>query len=152
MKKMMAAILMVVVIGGCGAPVKAADVTTTTVKLSWTATGDDSLTGRATSYDLRYSTAPITAANFSAATRFAATPLPAVSGARDSVVVTGLNPTTTYYFALKIADEVPNWSGLSNVATATTLAPPDTIPPAAIRDLKIGALFAKVVPLPVLRL
>jgi len=35
-------------------------------------------------------------------------------------VVTGLVSNTTYYFVMKAADEVPNWSGFSNVAMAYT--------------------------------
>ena len=36
------------------------------------------------------------------------------------MVVTGLTEYTTYHFALKTADEVPNWSELSNVGSAKT--------------------------------
>jgi len=109
-------------------------VTHNTVTLAWTAVGDDSLTGRASQYDVRYNTAPITAANFLSAARWTAVMLPSPSGARDSVVVTGLQPSTPYWFALKVADEVPNWSGMSNVVNVTTLAPPDTTRPACPCD------------------
>jgi hypothetical protein len=34
-----------------------------------------------------------------------------------------LLPGTTYYFALKTADEVPNWSDLSDCVSATTPVP-----------------------------
>lgn len=105
------------------------------VTLRWTATGDDSLTGQATEYDLRFSTAPITAANFLAASRWLTMPAPSTSGARDSVTVTGLSPETTYYFALRVADEVPNWSLVSNVVSRLTAAAPDTMPPARVTDL-----------------
>ena len=90
------------------------------------------MTGTAAQYDLRYSTASITAANFASATRWTGTPTPTAPGTRQTANVTGLLPNTTYYFALKTADEVPNWSGLSNVISRTTLAAPDTIRPAAI--------------------
>jgi chitodextrinase len=112
-----------------------AQVTATTVRLTWTAAGDDSLTGLASSYDLRYSTGAITTANFAAATRWLAIPALAAPGTVQSATVTGLTPSTSYWFAIKTADEVPNWSGISNVIVRTTLAPPDTTPPAAIRDL-----------------
>jgi len=107
-------------------------VTFNSVKLSWTAPGDDSLTGTAAEYDLRYSTTAITSTNFSAATRFTGTPTPTASGTRQTVTVTGLNPNTTYYFAIKTGDEVPNWSGISNVISRATLAAPDTIRPAPL--------------------
>lgn len=102
------------------------------VTLNWTAPGDDSLSGTAAQYDLRYSTAPITAANFASATRALGTPAPAVAGTRQTFVVGNLSPNTTYWFALKTGDEVPNWSGLSNVVTRTTTAAPDTIRPAVL--------------------
>ena len=39
---------------------------------------------------------------------------PKSAGQPETLTVTGLTPSTTYYFALKIADEIPNWSALSN--------------------------------------
>ena len=116
-----------------------AQITQTSVKLRWTAAGDDSLIGRATSYDLRYSTAPITAANFASATRWTGLGLPGLPGTADSTTVTGLAPATQYWFAVKTADEVPNWSAVSNIlGPITTLAPPDTTRPAPIIDLRLG--------------
>lgn len=132
------------VLAGCSTDAPAQNAGPDWVKLSWTAPGDDSLTGRAAEYDLRYSTSPITAANFGSATRFSGVGVPSNPGVRDSVRVTGLVPATTYFFAIKTADEVPNWSAISNVATMTTLPPPDVTAPAAIRDLRIGALPAMI--------
>lgn len=112
--------------------------TDTTVTVQWTAVGDDSLTGTATTYDLRYSTAAITAANFSSASTVSNEPAPAVAGTVQSVTVHGLSRQVTYYFAIKVADEVPNWSGISNVPSVTT---PDTMPPAAITNLALGLFW-----------
>jgi len=92
------------------------------VWLSWTATGDDAGQGRAARYDLRYSTAPIDAGNFSAATPIAGVLKPGVAGTAEWFRVTGLEPSTGYYFALKVIDNVGNASPLSNVAQATTQA------------------------------
>jgi chitodextrinase len=120
---------------GCAllAPMTAfAQATHNSVTLSWTTPGDDSLIGNAAQFDLRYSTSPINTANFGAATRFVATPTPAAPGTRQSVTVTGLAPSTTYYFALKTADEVPNWAGISNVISRATLDAPDTQRPAPL--------------------
>jgi len=103
------------------------------VTLTWTTPGDDSLSGTASQFDIRYSTSPITAANFSSATRWTTgVPAPAAPGAQQSVTVTGLQPSTAYWFAMKTADEVPNWSLISNVATRTTAAAPDLVRPAPI--------------------
>jgi hypothetical protein len=113
------------------APAKVTDLaspsaTALSATLTWTAPGDDGTVGTAAQYDVRYSTAGITDANFSAATQAANLPAPNTAGIVETFAVTGLVENTTYYFALKSADEVPNWSGLSNVANAAT--PPATTP------------------------
>lgn len=92
------------------------------LSLSWTTPGDDGATGSAAQFDLRYSTSPITAANFASATRWTAMPTPAAPGTRQNVTVTGLLANTAYYFAIKTADEVPNWAGISNIISRTTAA------------------------------
>lgn len=117
-----------------------AQTTSTSVTLGWTTPGDDSLTGTASQFDLRYSTSPITAGNFAAATRFGGMPVPAAPGTHQSVVVTGLTPATTYYFAIKTGDDVPNWSLVSNVISKATLAAPDTIRPYAIASLGVTSV------------
>jgi hypothetical protein len=109
-----------------------AQTTHNSVTLTWTTPGDDSLTGTAAQFDIRYSTAAITAANWASASQVTGEPAPAASGTRQSFTVTGLAPATTYYFAIKTADEVPNWSILSNVLSRTTLAAPDLTRPAAL--------------------
>ena len=97
------------------------DVTPTSITLRWTAVGDDGTTGTASTYDLRYRTdGPPTTANWSACTPVSGEPAPHSSGTTEEFTVTGLNQCTTYYFAMKVADEVPNWSGLSNTASHET--------------------------------
>ncbi|UCE23739.1 MAG: fibronectin type III domain-containing protein [Candidatus Zixiibacteriota bacterium] len=98
----------------------AGEPTGTTLVLSWTAPGDDGNVAEARRYDIRYATVAITASNWEQATLVLNPPDPTVGGQPESYTVTGLAPLTTYYFALKTADEVPNWSELSNVASART--------------------------------
>jgi sugar lactone lactonase YvrE len=97
--------------------------------LTWEAPGDDGSLGTAAEYDIRYSTAVITDANFSSATRSSNAPVPSTAGTREVFTLTGLKEETTYYFALKSADKAWNWSGLSNVSSATTrsAAPPEFV-------------------------
>lgn len=109
-----------------------AQVTHNSVTLSWTTPGDDGSLGTAQQFDLRYSMSAITSSNFSSATRWSSTPNPTAAGTRQSVTVTGLQGTTTYYFAIRTADEVPNWASISNVITATTTAAPDESRPAPL--------------------
>ncbi len=116
-----------------------AQTTPTSIQLNWTAPGDDGSIGTATSYDLRYSTAAITATNFASATRWNAMPAPVASGTSQSVTVTGLNPATTYYFAIKSTDDAGNVSPISNVLAKATPALPDLTPPAPLA-IAVGAL------------
>ena len=96
------------------------DVSASCIVLTWTATGDDHRLGRASQYDIRYSTTPITEANWDEATKVTNAPRPKTAGSVEAVRVPNLVPGQTYYFALKVADERPNWSTLSNVVTRTT--------------------------------
>lgn len=109
--------------------------TDSTVTLQWTAVGDDSLTGTATSYDVRYSTTAITSANYASATQASGEPTPAAPGTVQTMTIRGLSRQVTYYFAIKAADEAGNVSAMSNVPSVTT---PDTVPPAAITNLTLG--------------
>ena len=109
---------------GSIADLATADPGSNTMRLTWTATGDDGNTGRATSYEIRYSTSPITEANFGSATLVPG-PDPRTAGTAESFDVTGLVFSTSYYFAIRAFDEFNNPGGLSNVATGTTLGAPD---------------------------
>jgi len=89
--------------------------TTAPVTLKWTAPGDDGRAGRATRYDLRYSTKLITLANFSAARVAKNLPTPSAAGTTESYTLSGLASDTTYFIAIRTVDDGGNWSGLSNV-------------------------------------
>jgi hypothetical protein len=114
----------------------ASNVLSGRLQLSWSATGDNGMTGLASSYDIRYSTSEITEANFAAATAVAQNLTPRAPGLAETLQVTGLSPSTTYYFAIKVADKMPNWSALSNVVLVTTNPLPSS-PPAAVTDLAV---------------
>ena len=89
-----------------------------TVKLMWTAPGEDGAGGcRATSYSVRLRTdAEITESNWATATVVSGVPAPAIPGAMDSLTVSGLTAPATFQFALKTTDYAGNSSGLSNNA------------------------------------
>ena len=114
-------------------------LTPTSATIGWTAPGDDSLSGTAAQYDLRLSTSPLSAANFAAATRITGVGAPNAPGTAESFLLTGLTPSTIYYVAIKTADEVPNWSGISNVVTFTTPASLDSLRPASLA-IALGTL------------
>lgn len=133
------ALLLLAALGLGAAPAFGQTAADSTLTLTWTAPGDDGTTGRATTYDMRYSKTAISGTDtltwWNAATKATGLPAPSAAGSKDSVKVTGLTPLTTYYFIIKAADEVPNWSGYSNLAVKSTTG--DTTPPATIADLSI---------------
>ncbi|MGH7595038.1 MAG: Ig-like domain-containing protein [bacterium] len=108
------------------APAKVSDLlisaaTYSTLTLEWTAPGDDNFDGKATSYDLRYSTAPITSDNdFASATPVPESIEPGPGGALERLTVGGLESGKTYHFAIKARDDQDNLSPLSNDASSTT--------------------------------
>ena len=112
------------------------------VTLTWTAPADYDASGNGpfavASYDLRYSTGPITGeVSFVNAIAVTGLPTPKAPGAAESFTVTGLVGGTTYYFAIKSKDSSSNVSTLSNVATAAAavVTQSDTTPPSAVSDL-----------------
>ncbi|MDB4996890.1 MAG: hypothetical protein JWM74_4322 [Myxococcaceae bacterium] len=94
----------------------------TSIKLSWTAVGDDGTTGTAAGYEIRRSLTPITnLTEFNAATLVSSPPAPAASGTPQEIVVTGLTAATTYHFSMRARDEVPNQGPISADASAITV-------------------------------
>ena len=94
------------------------------IDVSWIATGDDGDQGTATRHEIRYSTQPIDDNNFNTATPAEGLVEPRPAGSEEQLRVTGLQFSTTYYFAAKAFDEFGNASPLSNIASSTTAGPP----------------------------
>lgn len=95
-------------------------VTSQSVTLTWTATGDDGTVGTAEAYDLRYSQQTITSGNWGGAHTVTGEPAPLSPGTQQQFTISPLTPERHYYFALVASDEAGNVSGLSNVADTTT--------------------------------
>ena len=102
---------------------------------TWTAPGDDSTTGTASGYEMKYWTDSISLVNSWASCITVAsslTKVPQVAGTAETLMtVINLNTETTYFFAIKAKDEVPNWSPVSNIVRRYI---PDNVPPAMIID------------------
>lgn len=103
------------------------------VTLSWSAPGDDGAEGQAARYEIRYSLSTMTEARWDSAQAVVSPPTPKPMGEAESLAVVGL-PDGTYSFALKAADEIPNWSAMSNVVSAVVA---DAIPPGPVTDLAV---------------
>ncbi|AKD04956.1 hypothetical protein PKOR_20005 [Pontibacter korlensis] len=92
------------------------------LEVQWTAPGADG--SAASLYDIRYSTEPITVANFEEATKLKNNIFPDQPGRIQKLVVQGLVPSTTYYFAIVSKSFYGNSSPISNVVSSSTLAAP----------------------------
>ena len=120
-------------------------VSTNTISLSWTATGDDGMSGMIQNgeYKLRYST--FSTINWDTATgwddpqnRYEIVWTTTVAPYDpQGLVISNLKENTTYYFRIWIKDDAGNWSLGSNIASAKTLKTIDTTPPSAITDLSV---------------
>ena len=94
----------------------------TSMVVSWTEVGDDSLTGTPLLFDVRYRAgyAIATEADFEIATPIAIEPPPQGAGTPQCVTVNDLSSATTYWFAMKTLDHACHWSAMSNVVSHAT--------------------------------
>lgn len=111
----------------------------TSYDLAWTATGDDGDQGRATSYELRWSTALLDSATFSNATA-CALPEPLEPGAAEHARIFGLPANTEVFLAMRARDEFGNPGPLSNVLRVSTLPSPHGVvtPGTLAAELRTG--------------
>ena len=107
--------------------------TGTSVDIKWKSAGDDGIYGLATCLEIAItsdSTLP-----FDEWPRLYCDdlPPPIEPGLTQSYTITGLESDTEYYIRLRTADEMPNWSGWSNLCVKHTR---DIIPPITVTDLR----------------
>jgi hypothetical protein len=91
-----------------------------TFLLTWTAPGDDGAAfGTASTYDIRYNNSQaVTGSNWQNASQVVGEPAPKSAGEPESLLVVIDHHGDNHGFAIKTADEVPNWSGVSNSSLA----------------------------------
>ena len=95
--------------------------TNTSVTLGWTAVGNNDYQGTAATYDLRYSSAPITnEADFSRADIVPGMSLPKTAGLPEVYTVTGLQSGSGFYFMIRAIDARGNKGPLSLPVYART--------------------------------
>jgi hypothetical protein len=113
------------------------------VRLNWTAPGDDGNSGTVTSYDIRRSFSLINQSNFDAATPCASPTTPKSAGDNESFILSGLTPDVPYYFAIEALDETNNRGDLSTPHDANATALNDVTPPGKVTDLTATNLTAE---------
>lgn len=93
----------------------------TSVTVQWTATGDDGDAGTADRYEMAYSTdstdlkAGFDFKDCESCMFVPNLPYPLIAGTVQEVIITGLTINTTYFVMMRVGDEIPNWSGKSNM-------------------------------------
>jgi hypothetical protein len=94
--------------------------TTTSLTMAWPPAGDDGEYGRATGYEARYATQPITPNRWARATPVPGPITESDLGDLMETTITGLDPGVEYFVAVVATDEHGNLSDLSNVVPAVT--------------------------------
>ena len=93
----------------------------TRVSLHWSAPRDANADDeKPTSYELRYSKTPLTEENFIAGDRLDPMPWPGIHRNGQDATISGLEPRTRYYFAIRSYDHAGNISRLSSVVSIAT--------------------------------
>jgi hypothetical protein len=90
----------------------------TTVKLRWTAPGDDANSGMASNYEIRYAISPLASEEALQTALTVNFPVTRSAGTPDSIALGGLTLGGNYAFRIRAADEAGNWGAWSNVASA----------------------------------
>lgn len=136
MKKLLIGISLTLAVCSCDTPIS--QPSTATARLRCSPTGDNGSLGCASVYDLRWSydsTAIANVLNWGTQNQTTGEPIPRCPSptAKDTFNVTGLPSDTLLFFALRVGDEVGNWSPLSNIKRVRT---PDGLVPGAVADLE----------------
>ncbi|OGD23957.1 hypothetical protein A2Z10_02470 [Candidatus Azambacteria bacterium RBG_16_47_10] len=96
------------------------NVGSSSVQLTWSAVGADGYVEPATAYDMRIAQYNFTMGAWSSLTRVTGTPTPGQPGIQESFAVTGLNPGTMYYIAVRGVDSFGTISVAYNMVSFTT--------------------------------
>lgn len=93
------------------------------MKIQFLGSGDDGVVGNSSGYEVRWSNAPITAANFASANFITEAPGSA-AGATINATVSGFNPGSSVHVAVRAKDNVGNLSaGISTIGPVNLATP-----------------------------
>jgi len=116
------------------------DITENSVLLSWSTSGNNNGLNHKAKYDLRFQKNCSNPDNFDydSALNQSGLPSPSNSAGSEEFEVAGLNQDTDYCAGIKVVDEAPNYSSLSNIIQFTTLSTSDLV---SFGDIIINELF-----------
>ncbi|MDE2293513.1 MAG: Ig-like domain-containing protein, partial [Elusimicrobia bacterium] len=114
-------------------PLYVTAVSSASASFSWQAAGEHQNIGIPLAYDLRYATFPVTDAAFASASAAAGLPAPLQANSSVTFTLSGLNPGSYYYAALKTTNHEGGISPLSNIVSIHTSGTPP--PPSTVSDL-----------------
>lgn len=116
-------------VGSMGLPLDAAAPSTADIQpelvspnavyVSWPSPGDDSDSGTAQAFDVRWRTSAITSQNFTSSDIATGVPSPASPGEMRGVWITGLSACTWYHFAIRTVDATGNLSSITTCSVKT---------------------------------
>lgn len=96
----------------------------TSLRLEWVSSGDDSIFGQASAYDLRFAKSAITEATWAEAMSIPLPATPAPTGTPETMVLMHLTRGTHYFLGLRVRDEAGNESNPVIVSAVTLGAMP----------------------------
>lgn len=115
------------------------------IRLSWTSVGDDSVTGTASEYDLRYS--EMRSQPFNEMEPIQGEPIPKPAGQAEQMTMDSLESGKVYDFLMRVSDDSENWSAISNLVIIDMPFPIDSVAPASVNDLAVTEVTATTVTL-----
>lgn len=131
--------------GGAG-QLEVVDAGPNSVTLSFIAPGDDDQEGVVSSYEIRYRAGePITEDDFEDANLAAVQLTPQEAGAVHTVAITGLLPSTNYYFGVRAVDECFNVGPVVALHAVTPRPEPDAVDACFVATAAYGSLLANEV-------
>ncbi|TGK81988.1 hypothetical protein EHQ24_11970 [Leptospira noumeaensis] len=117
----------------------AISLSSTQIRLQWTAPGDDGIYGKASSYQIYRSTTLINNnASCNGSLVFHGL-TPKNAGLPEKLDINGLTPNTTYYFCIRAFDDSGNLNTWNGTVSAATQPVPDIVPPANLFFTNLSA-------------
>lgn len=122
------------------ADLSAITLSSTQIRLQWTAPGDDGAFGKASSYQIYRSTSTISNNTNCTGSLVFHGLTPKNVGLPERLDINGLSPNTNYYFCIRAFDDSGNLSSWNGTVSTATHVVPDLIPPSNISGAVAAAI------------